>query len=111
LSVLLALSGHELLWTVNAVSVGMWRTSGPDSTYWLNEAAQSSTEVGSYLATFEIPSDGVPFAATVIVAAFPHDSLSAAAGLLGMSHSMCRESCTYNGSLDLDCYYSCMLEG
>ena len=100
LSVLLAFSGHEPLWLVHAVSVGMWRTAGPDSTYWLREAARSSSEVFSYLATFGIPVEGVPFAATVVVEAFAPDRLAAAAQLLGVSHAICRESCTFGGTLD-----------
>ena len=110
LSVLLALSGHELLWLVHAISVGMWRTTARESAYWLTEAAQSSPEVLSYLATFEIPPDGIPFAATVIVEAFGPDRLSAAAQLLGVSHRICWESCTFGETVDVGCYYSCMLE-
>ncbi|MGY4765826.1 hypothetical protein ACXC9Q_02775 [Kribbella sp. CWNU-51] len=111
LSVLVTLSGHEALWSIHAVSVGLWRSTGRESTYWLSEAARASTEVFSYLERFGLPVAGAQFAANVVAEAFEPGRLDAAAQILGGTHAICSQACTFGGTLDRECYYSCILEG
>lgn len=110
LGVLLTLSGHQPLWSTHAVAVGMSLSTDQTSAYWLTEATRSSSEVFSYLERFDLPVHGVPFAAAVVAQAIAPERLAEAARILGASHAMCSQSCTFGGTLDRDCYYACILE-
>jgi hypothetical protein len=109
MSVLLTLSPHELLWQTHATAVAMSLSTGAYTSYWLEQAADSSPQVQEYLETFGLPGDGVPFAASVITRAYAPEALIEASALLGGRHAICEQSCTYGGALDTDCYYTCML--